>query len=294
MLKLLFGLILFLSTLSAFSQQHSMAVGLFTGITVPYTFDQGINSDSRYKEKYTAKFAPIGFAYSMDYEGFGFITTPGLITLGQNYHIVNTVGGQNGKRSINLRYVNVPIALKIHIIDLSFFKVSGMVSFGGAFLLDASDKISHIDAKLRFPFETYPLLTTSFPDYSIEYDGVVVPVIDDLTVIKKSEYNSVQLFAGAGFRADWDVSNHWRVSFDFRVNYGLTESRTAEYVSRVKAYETLYDTPGKRNETFAQLSIGVARFLDFDKNDKERAKNLKGNSKKFTPKKQSKRKPRGK
>jgi hypothetical protein len=91
--------------------------------------------------------------------------------------------------------------------------------------------------------------------------------------MRKKDYNALQLFAGLGVRSDWDFTGHWRLSFDFRVNYGLTDSRSSDYISHVNKYETLYDTPGRRNEMFAQLSLGIARYMDWDKDDRARQKN---------------------
>jgi hypothetical protein len=268
MRRLFFSALFLALSLSSMAQQYSMALGIYTGMTVPYTYDKGINSDPRYQERYSAKFAPIGFMLSVDYSGFGLMTNPGVIKLGTNYSIVNTEGGHDGRRIINLTYVQVPVAFKLHIIDLSFFRVSGVASFAPAVLLDASDKITHSSSKLIFPEKTIVP-----PGYTREFDGVVVPAITEQTVMRKKDYNALQLFAGLGIRSDWDVSGHWRLSFDFRVNYGLTDSRSSEYISHVNKYETLYDTPGRRNEMFAQLSLGISRYMDWDKDDRARQKN---------------------
>lgn len=268
MRRLFFSVLFLALSLGSMAQQYSMALGIYTGMTVPYTYDKGINNDPRYQERYAAKFAPLGVMFSVDYAGFGVMTNPGLITLGTNYSIVNTEGGHDGRRIINLSYVQIPVAFKLHIIDLSFFRVSGVASFAPAILVDASDKITHSSTKLVFPEET--ILP---PGYTREFDGVVVPAIKEQTVMRKKDYNALQLFAGLGVRSDWDFTAHWRLSFDFRVNYGLTDSRSSEYISHVKKYEALYDTPGRRNEMFAQLSLGIARYLDWDKNDRARQKN---------------------
>jgi hypothetical protein len=250
------------------AQQYSMALGIYSGMTIPYTYDKGINSDPRYQERYSAKLAPIGVMFSVDFNGYGLMTNPGLVKLGTNYSIVNTEGGHDGRRIINLTYLQVPIAFKMHIIDLSFFRVSGVASFAPAYLIDASDKITHSSTKLVFPEET--ILP---PGYTREFDGVVVPSVKNQTVMRKKDYNAIQLFAGLGIRSDWDLTGHWRISFDFRVNYGLTDSRSSEYLKYVDKYQTLYDTPGRRNEMFAHLNIGIARYLDWDKNDRARQKN---------------------
>ena len=91
--------------------------------------------------------------------------------------------------------------------------------------------------------------------------------------------SSLQVFAGAGLQSDWDISNNWRVTFDLRVNYGLFDPRTDAYISKLNAHQTLYDMPGQRHDVFAQLSVGIARYIEFDKNDQDRKKKLKGSKK---------------
>jgi hypothetical protein len=289
MVRLFFILLLTSCVITGYAQQYSIAVGIYSGFTIPYTLDKGMDSDPRYKSAYTIKAAPGGVLFSMDYENLGFQIAPGIFTIGQNYYLVNTSGGQDGKRNIDLNYLRVPVSLKVLLIDLSFFRVSAMATGSAAFLYNARDELQHSYTKLRFPFETYELLE-QLPGYSIEYDGVISdPVKASLS--SKKDYKSVQFFAGAGLCADWNVTQNWRVSFDFRVNYGLLEPRSDEYMARIRRFESIYDTPGKRKDMFAQISIGVSRFLDFDKGDRDRAKNLKGNKRKFEPRKQVKSKP---
>jgi hypothetical protein len=279
--SLAFMLSCFLSA-TACAQQHSIALGLHTGFIAPYTWDAGINNDARYKARYGIKFAPVGFHYSMDFSGYGFVFSPGLINTGQDFFIINTAGGQVGTREINMQYISVPFAFKWHIIDLSFFRVSGLVSLSGNYLLKGEEMITHTDTKLRFPSSVYPILP---PDYVVEYDGVVVPATQQHTIVKQQNFNTLQVFAGIGFRSEWDVSESVRISFDFRVNYGVFEPRTQEYLNRVKANETYYDIHGERRDLFAQLNLGIARYLYYDKSDRDRKKNIKGSSKKYSPKK---------
>jgi len=274
------SLVVVLSSTSLWAQQFSVSLGVYTGITSSYTIDEGINQDPRYKANYEVKFAPIGINFGMDYEGFGFVVSPGIINIGQNFFVVNTSGGQDGERKINLQYLNVPVAFKVHIINLSFFKVSGLASISAAYLVDGKEEVSHNETKLKFPEEVYPILP---PDYIVQYDGVAVPEVNGYIISEKNDFKSLQVFAAAGFRSDWDVSNHWRVSVDFRVNYGIYEPRTNAYLMKLNAYQTLYDIPGKRSDMFAQLSIGISRYIDFEKSDQERKKKLKGSSKKYKP-----------
>lgn len=286
MIRYWITLLLALSNGSLWAQQFSMSLGLFTGITSTYTQDGGIAADPRYKERYELKFAPIGVNFGMDYQGFGIVATPGIINVGQNYYVVNTSGGQDGIRKINLQYLNLPVAFKVHIINLSFFKMSALASLSVAYLIDGAETIRHNETKLYFPEEVYPILPD---DYVIQYDGVAVPDVADYAISRADDFKPVQLFAGAGFRADWDVSNHWRVCFDLRVNYSIHDPRTDEYLAKLNAYQTLYDIPGNRRDLFVQFSAGISRYIDFEKSDQERKKNLRGSSKKYKPIQPSKR-----
>jgi hypothetical protein len=282
-------LFLFCSAALLHAQQFSMSLGVYTGITSTFTLDDGINNDPRFDAAYEVKFAPIGVNFGMDYEGFGFVVSPGIVNVGQNFYVVNTVGGHEGKRKIDLQYLNIPAAFKIHIIRLSFFKVSGLVSFSAAYLMDGNETISHNATKLKFPPQAYPILPD---DYIVEYDGVVVPEVNNYQIASKSDFKSLQLYVAAGFRSDWDINNHWRMTFDFRLNYGLYDPRTDEYVKKVNAYQSLYDLPGERRDLFPQLSLGISRYIDFEKSDKERAKKIKGSKKGYRPAKYPYPKPR--
>ena len=274
-------------TLSA--QQFSISFGVHTGITSSYTFDDGISKDPRYRQYYHVKFAPVGLNLNVNYEHIGFMITPTLINIGQNAYVINTSGGQDGTRRINLRYLNVPVAFKVHLINLAFLKISGLASLSAAYLVDGRESIHHSETKLDFPAAVYPILP---PDYTVEYDGVAAPLVTDYTIAEKSDFKSLQVFAAAGLQSDWDVSNNWRVTFDFRLNYGLYDPRSDEYLSRLNANQTLYDIPGKRHDVFAQLSIGIARYFEFEKSDQERKKKLKGSPKGYKPKKYPYRKAR--
>ncbi len=285
MIRYWITLLLALTSASLWAQQFSMSLGLFTGITSTYTNDGGIAQDPRYKDRYELKFAPIGLNFGMDYEGFGFVASPGIINVGQNFYVVNTSGGQDGVRKINLQYLSIPVAFKVHIIDLSFFKMSVLASFGAAYLLDGTEEIRHNETKLFFPEEVYPILPE---DYIVQYDGVAVPEVNDYPIGQHSDFKPMQLFAAVGFRSDWDVSNHWRVCFDLRVNYGIYEPRTDDYLAKLNARQTLYDIPGKRSDMFVQFSAGISRYIDFEKSDQERKKKLRGSSKRYQPVHQSK------
>ncbi len=292
MLRSLFCLVLISVWGLSYAQQHSVGFGVHSGFTIPVTLDKGMDRDPRYDPRYSLKAAPIGVTIMKDYERFGFVLSPGLVTIGQDYDVVSTEGGHYGRRNINMKYFMLPAAFKLHLIDLDFFRVSALASVSGAWLFDADDRISHTDTKLNFPMETYPSLPEG---YVVEYDGVLVPVIRNQINAQKENFNSVQVFAGVGLRFDWDVNNHWRVSFDTRVHYGFLDSRTRTYLQEIESFERIYDQSGNRNEIFAHVSFGIARYIDFDKNDRDREKNLKGSKKKYSPQTPSRKrvKPRG-
>ena len=117
----------------------------------------------------------------------------------------------------------------------------------------------------------------------MEYDGVLTPGVDDYSISQKEDFRSLQLFAGAGFRTDWDPSNHWRISFDLRVNYGIFDPRSESYKKNLMSDLSLYQIPGERRDMFAQFTVGISRYIEFDKDEQERQEKMRGSSKKFTP-----------
>lgn len=267
----LYSLFFLLLITRSYGQERTISLGIFSGATTTYSWDEGVNRDPRYETRYDVKLAPVGISYGVDYEGYGFVLTPGLINLGQKYNVINTVGGQEGIRQAKLQYLNLPVAFKVHIIDLSFFKVSVLAGASAAFLLKAQETISHRASKLRFPAAVYPILPN---DYEIAYDGVVSPAVNNYTMLGKTDYRNLQVFVDAGFRSDWDITDAWRVSFDFRVCYGLFEPRSDAYMERLNARETLYDLPGKRRDLYATLTVGIARYIEINKKSTAKKKNL--------------------
>lgn len=253
-------LLVFLSG-TVYSQTRTVSLGISMGLTSTYSWNQGIQQDPRYSSRYNVKWAPAMIQYGVDYEGFGFVLSPGVINIGQQHDVVNTVGGQKGLRKAKLTYLHAPVFLKIHIIDLSFFKVSFIAGGSIDFLLNGSENIE-IDAntKLWFPDEVYPLFP---PTYQIEYDGVIVPATNE-ALLTQNDFNKLQFFALTGLRGDWDVSENMRVSVDFQLNYGITEPRQSSYVNAVNQYQKLFELPGKQRDMFALISVGVARYLDVE------------------------------
>jgi hypothetical protein len=297
--KSLFVIIaLFLGINSAYSQQVN-SLGVFTGITVPYTFDEGINKDARYKIKYNVKYSPVGIHYGVDYDGYGVMIDPCILRIGQNFNVTNIYGGQVGERKIDLTYFYFPAGLKLHLIDLSFFKVSFVASVGFGFMLNGKETITHNDSKLLFPLDiTGPDPYTQFeadnPGYDAEYDGVIVPNLNESPLLLKDNFQSFQIFGGIGFRTDWDVTEEWRLSLDLRGNIGALEPRKSEYLDKVKANQAIYDIYGPRRDLFLSFNIGVARIIEIEPKQKEARVRKKQESKMHRPSKYPWPKPRNK
>lgn len=265
-------LIIFFSAYFTFlqAQPNQISLGVFTGITSPYTFDAGINRDSRYQQRNQINLAPIGISYGVDYQGFGFVITPSLINIGQDMNIVNTVGGYEGARRINMQYVEFPIGLKFHVIDLSFFKVSVVAGIGAGYLLKGNETITHNNAKYHFPNEVLPILP---PDYIIEYDGVIAPQTK-LEIVRNEDFNKFQVFGSFGFRSDWDFQESWRIVFDLTAHYGINETRNSSHLALISANQTLYELSGQRRELFANVNIGIAHYIEVDKQKQNRTKSF--------------------
>jgi hypothetical protein len=265
-----------------------VSLGIHAGVTSTYTWDEGIYVDPRYKNRYDVKFVPVGINYGVDYEGVGFVISPCLLTTGQNFHLVNTVGGHEGTRKIDLHYISVPLALKIHVIDLDFLKTSFVAGGGPAYLINGSDRIIHSPAKLYFPPAAYPHL----PDnYIIEYDGVQSPAVPGLQILQKRDFDPFQVFTFIGVGSDWYFSDNWKASFDFRANYTIFDNRTDEYLARAQAYESIYDMPGKRRDVVGMFTLGVSRYIEIEMAEKNRKVHIKSNTKKYVPPKKLPRPP---
>lgn len=246
-------------------KEVTYSLGLFGGLTSTFTFDEGINIDPRYQAKYGADFIPLGIHAGVDYEGFGFMIDPQITQIGQSFNILNTQRGQVGERSVSITYFQLPFSYKKHIIDLSFFKVSFVAGVSYAHLLNAEESITHSISKLNFPAVVYPIL----PDtYQVEYDGVVSPNVNDLKSLKKSDFKAFQVIGSLGMRSDWDITDHARLSFDFRANMGVFDPRSADYLDRAKNNQTIYEISGERRDLFFSLSLGYARYLFQEKKPK--------------------------
>lgn len=262
------------------AQQFSVSLGVYTGVAGSFTSDKGIESDPRYEGQFKTKLVPIGVNLGIDYEGVGFMVSPGIINVGQNFYVVNTQGGQDGLREIDLRYLAVPVSFKVNLVRFYAFRLSAIASISPSFLLDGNETISHRATKLSFPRDVYPILPSN---YQVEYDGVLAPEVDRYMIAEKKDFRPVQLFAGAGFRTDWDPSNHWRISVDLRLNYSVFDSRSGSYMTNLESNARLYEQAAERRDIFAQFTVGISRYIEFDKTERERSKRIRGSSKRFKP-----------
>lgn len=279
-LRLALTALLFSSAIFTSAQLRIVSVGAYTGITSTYTWDEGILADPRYKARYDLKLSAFGLTYGVDYEGFGFVLSPGFLSTGQNYFIVNTVGGHEGLRKINLNYVTLPVGGKIHLIDLTFLKTSLIIGGSAGYLIKGSEVISHNRAKLYFPPVVYPILPA---DYTVEYDGVLTPDVQGLEMLKKSDFNPIQFFGFAGISSDWYFSENMKVTFDVRINYTFQDNRSDAYLKKLNTYQTIYDIPGKRRDIIGNFTIGISRYLEIEKKEKDRNLHGKSNTKKYMP-----------
>lgn len=249
--------------------QEVHSIGFFTGLTVPYTWDEGIQKDPRYREKYRIRFAPFGFHYGIDYQGYGFTFDPAIFNTGQYFNVVNVVGGHVGERKIDLTYIHVPFGFKLHMIDLGFFKVSFVASVSGAFMLTGQESISHSASILKFQPNVIPNLP---PEYVPTFPGsteIISPEVNDLKLLKASDYNRFQAYGAIGFRTDWDVGETVRLSMDLRGSYGILEPRTSEYLTKVNNYEAIYDLPGARRDLLVLFTVGISRTNEIDPKEKK-------------------------
>jgi hypothetical protein len=289
MVRALFALLIVSFAQITWAQQYSVSFGVYTGVTASYTADEGIKKDPRYEARFEAKYAPVGINVALDYEAFGVMLSPGFVHVGQNFYVINTFGGQDGLRQIDQQYLTVPLSLKFHLIRFSAFKFSALTSISPSFLLDGKEQLSHRATKLKFPEEVHSILPSA---YTIEYDGVLAPEVSDLVIADKHDFRSVQIFVGAGFRTDWDPSNHWRISAELRMNYGLFDPRTGPSLQSKESSLQLYEVPGKRRDMYAQFTLGISRYIEFDKSEHDRKKRLKGTTRMYKPTQYPGNKPR--
>ena len=278
MRKLLFSLLLALLAKPVIAQNVE-SFGVFGGISVPITIDQGLESDPRFVSKFAINGTPFGFHYGYDRPGFGFVFSPSYLSVGQNYIIKNTTGGDVGTRDINMNYLSVPIALKFHLNNMAFFRLSMVAALDFCFLLDGTETFTHVSSKLRFPAG---VSVPTDPGYTIVYDGVFVPDVKNQVHVSKDKFNSFQLFGGVGMRADLDLNDKWSIMCDGRANFALFDSRNSAYLDQLKQPSGPADFAGKpgapdlagtRRDIFLCFTMGISRIITTKTKFKERHSN---------------------
>ncbi|MBL7851496.1 MAG: outer membrane beta-barrel protein [Cyclobacteriaceae bacterium] len=263
---IILGLCLALQAISLHAQNVE-SFGIFGGLNVPITIDQGLSNDPRFISKFSLRGTPVGFYYGYDRPGLGFFVSPNYLTIGQSYIIANTTGGHVGTRDINMNYLSVPVGLKFHLNSMAFFRLSLVAALDFSFLLDATETFTHSAAKLRYPAG---VSVPTDPGYTVVYDGVFVPQVSNLVHVSKDKFNSFQLFGGVGMRFDLDLSDNWSVMADGRANFGLLDPRSEDYVNQlknpagppdVKGNPGAPDLYGSRRDVFLSFTLGVARII---------------------------------
>jgi hypothetical protein len=264
-----FALVLSLVTGSFRAEgQDVESFGVFGGLNVPFTIDQGLLRDPRFTARFSVRGTPVGFSYGYDKMGFGFVVTPQFARIGQNFLIENTVGGHVGEREVNMNYFSIPAALKIHLMDMAFFRVSLVASLAPSFLLRGEEVISHEAAKLRFPAS---VAVPNEPGYEVTFDGVFVPAIDNQVFVSNDKFDPFNLFAGIGFRSDFEFAENWAINFDGRANFGIFDTRKAGYIEQLRAPGSVPDLFGERREVFISLTVGISRTLTIKKDFRPKA-----------------------
>jgi hypothetical protein len=245
--------------------QNVESFGVFGGLNVPFTIDQGLHKDPRFVAKGVLRASPIGFYYGFDKSGYGFAVTPLYLQIGQVFKIRNTSGGDVGFRNVKMHYFTVPVALKIHINDLSFFRLSLVASIAPSLLLNGQETFTHIASKLKYPSG---VSVPTDPGYSISYDGVFVPQVTNQVYVSKDKFSAFQLFGAIGLRSDFDLNDDWSLNFDGRANFGIFDSRTPAYVQQLTTRSGPPDVNGKpgapdlygsRRDIYISLEIGICR-----------------------------------
>jgi len=262
---------IFLLVLTQASAQNIEAFGVFGGFNFPFTVDQGLAKDPRFVGKFTIRGTPVGFAYGYDRVGHGILLTPNYTQAGQKFIIRNTTGGEIGTRDVTMSYLSVPVALKLHINDMSFFRLSLIAAIAPSFLIKGQDTYTinspDLATKLRYPAG---VSVPTGPGYEKVYDGVFVPQMNKEVYVSKDKFNSFQLFAALGLRSDFDLNDDWSINFDGRANFGIFDPRKSAYIGQLKnpaGPNDFFGNPGapdiygQRREIYLSVSFGIARII---------------------------------
>ncbi len=266
-LVIFFGLLSFCSFV-----QEIESFGVNGGFNIPFTIDQGLRNDPRFYGRFTMRGTPVGFTYGYDKVGYGFLITPGYMEIGQKFTIINSVGGTVGTRDVQMKYFSVPIALKLHLNDIAFFRLSIVAALNFGYLLKGQETLS-INALPSARKLTYPagVSVPSDPNYQITYDGVFVPNLKNSVYVPSDKFAPFQLFAGVGFHSDIDLNDDWSLNFDGRLNFGVIDPRTKAYINELKNPSAQTpdafgkpgapDLYGQRRDAYISATFGVSRII---------------------------------
>jgi hypothetical protein len=269
-MKALFTGLIILVSIQA-SAQDVEAFGIFGGFNFPFTVDQGLQKDPRYYGKFTIRATPVGFVYGYDRVGHGILLTPSYVQVGQKFIIKNTTGGSVGTRDVQMNYFSVPVALKLHVNDMSFFRLSMIAAITPSFLFKGQETMTinspNQSTKLKYP---PGVSVPTDPGYEQVYDGVFVPNMDDEVYVDNDKFTPIQLFAALGLRSDFDLNDDWSINFDGRANFGIFDPRKANYIDQLKnpagppdinGDPGAPDLYGQRREIYLSVAFGISRII---------------------------------
>jgi hypothetical protein len=274
-------------TIAAFGQEVE-SFGVYGGFNIPFTIDQGLKNDPRFYGKFTFRGTPVGLSYGYDKVGYGILVTPGYMQIGQKFTIVNYLGGNVGTRDVQMNYLSVPVALKLHLNDIAFFRLSIVAALNFSYLVKGQETLT-INALSSARKLTYPVGVSvpNDPNYEVTYDGVFVPNLNKSVYVSSDKFSHFQVFAGVGFHSDFDLNENWSINFDGRANFGVFDPRTSSYINELKhptgppgvdpSGQAKLDTKpgapdlyGARRDIYLSASFGVARIIQIK--EKFRAK----------------------
>ena len=254
-------------TLSHAIGQNIEAFGVFGGFNFPITIDEGFQKDPRYFGQFTIRGTPVGLSYGYDRVSVGYVFTPSYVQVGQKFSIKNSTGGEVGNRNVEMDFISLPIALKIHINDLAFFRLSAVAAINFNYLLNGRETITHDVSKVRYPAG---VSIPTDPGFIVAYDGVFIPELNNFEYVSKDKFNSLQLFAGIGLRSDFDINENWTINFDGRANFGIFDSRESSYLDQLKnpsgpndffGKPGAPDLSGQRRDIYLTVNFGISRII---------------------------------
>lgn len=238
--------------------QNIESFGVFAGLNVPITIDQGLQKDTRFVGRFTLRATPVGFIYGYDRVGIGIVLTPSYTQIGQTFIIRNTVGGDVGTRKIKMDYFSLPVALKLHLNDLAFFRLSAVAALNFNYLINGRETMTYSASKLLYPPS---VAIPTDPGYIPTYDGVIVPDVKNLDYVTKDKFNAFQLFGAVGLRSDFDLNDDWSLNFDGRANFGIFDPRKKDYINQLKQPTNAPDLYGARRDVYLSVMIGISHIL---------------------------------